>query len=181
MEPDTDKALMEIHSSPTAMVKQLCEIQHHLSSREGAWDWVQHLRLLSIRNIAEGPVRQEAFLDANLPTRKVRLKDRFEDTQKTYLAVSYRWSSQPDGLFKYKIQTRSAARPGRIAGSTLDRIIQFAAEQGYDQIWIDQECLHKAEDDHEFGVQAMDLVYEEAGLCVGVLNKTITEHNQLDG
>jgi hypothetical protein len=73
MEPDTDKALMEIHSSPTAMVKQLCEIQHHLSSREGAWDWVQHLRLLSIRNITEGPVRQEAFLDANLPKRHTLL------------------------------------------------------------------------------------------------------------
>ena len=55
----------------------------------------------------------------------------------------------------------------------LDRAIAFAQAHETGLIWIDKECIYQEERDREVGIQAMDLVYGESKLSLGLLLATV--------
>lgn len=63
----------------------------------------------------------------------------------------------------------------------LDRAVDFASSGGLRCIWIDQACLPQDEsEEHQTGVQSMDMVYQRARHTVGLLGSSINSQNELD-
>lgn len=66
------------------------------------------------------------------------------------------------------------------ADAVLDRAVSFAAAYGLRFIWIDQACLPQdGSEEHQIGIQAMDLLYNRAQFTAGLLNDVITRQNLL--
>ncbi|KAG9775816.1 hypothetical protein KCU95_g13637, partial [Aureobasidium melanogenum] len=72
---------------------------------------------------------------------------------------------------------------------TMDRAIEFARAADIRQIWVDKACIAQfgAEEaegalpkEHQLTVQAMDLVYQRAIGCIGLLEGMVTESGWLD-
>jgi hypothetical protein len=100
-----------------------------------------------------------------------------------YLSVSYRWpQDKPFEEERYEIILPSnRRRKSNVPAWLLDRIITYAASQGYKLIWIDQECVDQ-EDPDQVGqaVQAYHAVYRQSQQVVAVLTAEITEQAHLD-
>lgn len=66
------------------------------------------------------------------------------------------------------------------ADAVLDRAVSFAAAYGLRFIWIDQACLPQdGSEEHQTGIQAMDLLYNRAQFTAGLLNDVITRQHSL--
>ncbi|KAL0257628.1 hypothetical protein SLS55_006791 [Diplodia seriata] len=103
-----------------------------------------------------------------------------------FLAVSYCWSSQgsPSPGANEKpytvVEEDGTTRPMRTQKVTIDRVVNYAIENGYRMIWIDQECIEQDNpEEKELGVQAMDIVYLRANMSVG-LCQTVLQQKHLD-
>ncbi|KAF3805198.1 hypothetical protein GCG54_00010475 [Colletotrichum gloeosporioides] len=101
-----------------------------------------------------------------------------------FVAVSYCWESQPsddDGeaasLPPYTvIEEDGTKRAMRAPRATIDRVVRFARENGFRMIWIDQECIDQANpSEKELGIQSMDLVYQRAHTCIGLMSTLWTQ------
>lgn len=106
-----------------------------------------------------------------------------------YVAVSYCWSSSrrvPYSGEEFTVEEpRSGGdevrRPIACPASLLDRVVQFAAWKGVVFIWIDQECIVQTDPlDQSTGIQAMDLMYQQAEYILAVLEVCVTEQRHLD-
>jgi len=99
-----------------------------------------------------------------------------------FIAISYRWrysdNSQGSAELvktKYNDQSRSALH------NVLDRSARFAEHHGYRLLWVDQVGIEQGNDvDKAIGIQAMDLVYEKAALCLALLEYEVTSQEQMD-
>ncbi|KAK2728215.1 hypothetical protein CKAH01_11209 [Colletotrichum kahawae] len=96
-----------------------------------------------------------------------------------FVAVSYCWESQPsdeDGeassLPPYTVvEEDGTKRAMRAPRATIDRVVRFARENGFRMIWIDQECIEQDNPtEKELGIQSMDLVYQRAHTCIGLMS-----------
>jgi hypothetical protein len=102
-----------------------------------------------------------------------------------YVAVSYSWQSMGAASYDgppYAIRgNRGLLRSTPCPPALLSRVIPFTAHEGLRFFWIDQECILQDDpDDKELGIQAMDLVYENAECCVAILNAHISEQSHID-
>ncbi|KAI9687371.1 MAG: hypothetical protein M1822_002414 [Bathelium mastoideum] len=103
-----------------------------------------------------------------------------------YVALSYCWQSaeKASGLGPsntYSVNTVSGTRHNNVNSEILDRAIAFARPRKVAYIWIDQECIQQDdENDQRDGIQAMDLVYQQAEYCLGLLDVCITKQGQVD-
>ncbi|TKA65245.1 hypothetical protein B0A49_07964 [Cryomyces minteri] len=105
-----------------------------------------------------------------------------------YLAVSYCWesaSSIPVSAghstpHQYTIETRNGLRRNKVPSHVLDRVIAYA--RGLTKfIWIDQECIVQDDPrDQQDGIQAMDMGYQRASFCVGLLDVVIDQQRHID-
>lgn len=192
---DSHLTLSQIHKGrSSSLVNQLIDLQNHMISRKQAEEWVSKLRFLSINDMAEHhePVRKRPRLTEDSQTthttvRTLRLRDRHEDEGVEYMAVSWRWntgmtSNEDSGAYEYFIQRPGESRhPTDIPAICLDRAIAFAQAYKIDQIWIDMECIYQGnKEDKKVGVQAMDLVYSQSKMSLGLLLATIETQRQLD-
>jgi hypothetical protein len=65
--------------------------------------------------------------------------------------------------------------------TVLDRSAAFAQRHGYQLLWCDQECIDQEDpEDKEPGIQAMDVIYERAAVCVAPLDARIITQAELD-
>ncbi|KAF2971132.1 hypothetical protein GQX73_g2434 [Xylaria multiplex] len=108
-----------------------------------------------------------------------------------FLAVSYCWSTFHDTQRHYRI--RDCTSTHGVYGSeylpadrrippdeVLDRAVELASAMGLRCIWIDQACLPQDQsDEHQIGVQAMDLVYQRAAWSLGILDSIADSPGQL--
>ncbi|KDR74223.1 hypothetical protein GALMADRAFT_249965 [Galerina marginata CBS 339.88] len=85
-------------------------------------------------------------------------------------------SNQP-----YIVRATSGYRQSRAPRMILDRAIKYAIHEGFDLIWIDQECIEQSnQSDKEAGIQSMDLVYQRASRPVGLLDAEIKTQAHLN-
>ena len=106
-----------------------------------------------------------------------------------YVAVSYCWASTAssdysafpeEGPFTIK-GLDGYSRSSLCPESLLERVIQFAAWKEMSYIWIDQECIIQDNlEDQTVGINAMDLVYENAAYSLAVLEALIPEQRHID-
>jgi hypothetical protein len=191
---DTRVTLSQIHGgNPSKLVNQLLDLQKLTASREKARKWVSQLRFLSLTGMREDnePARKRCRVTGDsetprVPVRRVPLTRRHEDNgREPYIAVSWRWEhplNQSTADYEYHIQ-----RPGKyphrstVPGLCLDRAIAFAQAHRINLIWIDKECIYQEEEqDRNVGIQAMDLVYGESKLSLGLLLATVETQWQFD-
>ncbi|KAI9696662.1 MAG: hypothetical protein M1820_008036 [Bogoriella megaspora] len=103
-----------------------------------------------------------------------------------YVAVSYCWQSTAgsgklDKTILYNINTSGGMRHSKVNPEVLNRTIAFARPRKVNYIWIDQECINQDDRiDQRDGVQAMDLVYQQAQICLGLLNVCVAKQEHLD-
>ncbi|KAF4628132.1 hypothetical protein G7Y89_g10022 [Cudoniella acicularis] len=100
-----------------------------------------------------------------------------------YLAVSYRWpQDKASEEERYEIVLPSNQRRKSNAPAwLLDRIIAYAASQGFKFIWIDQECVDQEDPEQvDQAVKAYHAVYRQSQQIVAVLTAGITEQAHLD-
>jgi len=190
---DTRVTLSQIHGrNPSKFVNQLLDLQNLTTSREKARKWVSQLRFLSLTGMREDdePARKRCRVAGDsetphVPVRRVPLTRRHEDDgTEPYIAVSWRWNdplNQSSAAYEYHIQ-RPGKSPHRstVPDLCLDRATAFAQAHGINLIWIDKECIYQEEEqDKEVGIQAMDLVYSQSELSVGLLLATVETQWQL--
>ncbi|KAK2730220.1 hypothetical protein CKAH01_09742 [Colletotrichum kahawae] len=114
-----------------------------------------------------------------------------------YVAVSYCW---PEPVFNELGQLCQAQRESKVRDlngivrdaraldDVLDRAVDFANFAGLRMIWIDQECLpppaadgpEEEKEYQQMGIQAMDIVYNQALFTVGLLSGIISDQSQAD-
>lgn len=101
-----------------------------------------------------------------------------------YAAISYRWASRAEYEEDTKYSVRTGAngtRDSKAPSYVIDRAVRAAAEYGIRLIWIDQECIDQDDrEDKEFGIQSMDLVYEQAFLSFCMLTMRIHTKERRD-
>jgi hypothetical protein len=100
-----------------------------------------------------------------------------------YLAVSYRWPQDKASEEEhYEIVLPSnQRRKSNVPAWLLDRIIAYAASQGFKLIWIDQECVDQEDPEQvDQAVKAYHAVYRQSQQVVAVLTTRITEQAHLD-
>lgn len=97
-----------------------------------------------------------------------------------FVAVSYRWRQAKKG--PYTVRTLSGkTRHNEAPAEVIDRAVSFAAHNGIRLIWIDQECIEQHDrNDQEVGIQAMDLVYQQARYSIGLLSANIPSEAHLE-
>jgi hypothetical protein len=79
-----------------------------------------------------------------------------------------------------RAQDSEAEKAADHLSTVIDRAVKFALHHGYQLVWIDQKCIMQDNmADKTIGVQAMDLVYENASLCLAVLQCEITSQQQI--
>jgi hypothetical protein len=100
-----------------------------------------------------------------------------------YLAVSYRWpqdKASEEELYEIVLPS-SQRRKSNVPAWLLDRIIAYAASQGFKLIWIDQECVDQEDPEQaDQSVKAYRAVYRRSQQVVAVLTAGITEQAHLD-
>ncbi|KAF7926617.1 uncharacterized protein EAE97_010126 [Botrytis byssoidea] len=98
-----------------------------------------------------------------------------------YIAVSYRWwVNNDDTAVVEGAQDSDAQKAAGYLSTVIDRAVKFSLHHGYQLVWIDQKCIIQNDmADKTIGVQAMDLVYENASLCLAVLQCKITSQEQI--
>ncbi|KAK4869146.1 hypothetical protein LT330_006146 [Penicillium expansum] len=118
-----------------------------------------------------------------------------------YVAISYCWNREGSNNYTKEelegtIYVHSRGKETRKAKAptvVLQRGINFALAHNMKSIWIDQECINQnvredarederenARKDKELGIQAMDLVYENAPISVGLLTCFIQTQGQIN-
>ena len=103
-----------------------------------------------------------------------------------YVALSYCWQSTNRARnlganSVYTINTRNGMRHNNVSSDVLDRAIAFARPRKRAYIWIDQECIKQDDErDQAEGIQAMDLVYQQAEYCLGILDVHIADQKHID-
>lgn len=106
-----------------------------------------------------------------------------------YVAVSYCWASTANSDYSafpeegpFTIKDLDGRRRSSLCPeSLLERVIQFAAWKEMSYIWIDQECIIQDNvEDQTVGINAMDLVYENAAYSLAVLEALIPEQRHID-
>jgi hypothetical protein len=98
-----------------------------------------------------------------------------------YIAVSYRWwANNADSAVVEGAQDSEAQKAADHLCTVIDRAVKFSLHHGYQLVWIDQKCIMQDDmADKTIGVQAMDLVYENASLCLALLQCEITSQDQI--
>ena len=98
-----------------------------------------------------------------------------------YIAVSYRWwANNADSAVLEGAQDSEAQNAANHLSTVIDRAVKFSLHHSYQLVWIDQKCIMQDNmADKTIGVQAMDLVYENASLCLAVLQCEITSQEQI--
>ena len=202
---DTIKAFGEIHPSPESFRQQMVEIANHKSRRNGARDWISNMRFLVIDHPEQSILHPET-VEAAPSSRQwpslfdlvnesedhvmqLRLKKRQEMSDpNAYVAVSYTWNRENsewlDDLHLPQVQVLVDENPPRgttIPSDVLYRSIVYAMHRGISAIWIDQECINQDDArDKEDGIQAMDIVYEEACESIVTLECYMDRQEHID-
>lgn len=98
-----------------------------------------------------------------------------------YIAVSYRWwANNADSVIVQGAQNSEAQEAADHLSTIMDCAFKFSLHHGYQLVWIDQKCIMQDDmEDKTKGVQTMDLVYENASLCLAVLQCQITSQEQI--
>ncbi|KAI9774247.1 MAG: hypothetical protein M1839_001749 [Geoglossum umbratile] len=187
MDNDTDLALSEINGGSTSsLVKQIMEIREHTISRKRMEEWAKRLRFLDISGVGDGERRRGSVNSQSddLPERVLPLRI---NEQGKRVAISWRWMvdiplGQGPATYRYLVRKPG----GQLQRSTVpdllfDRAIKFAQEHEIDRLWIDKECINQNnETDKTTGTQAMDIVYRESTLSLGILWVVVQSQTQLD-
>ena len=203
---DTFKAFSDIHSSSENLRRQMIEISHYGSQRTAARQWTDNMRFI-VMDWSEGGEELEEKLGYNSkantsrsskpsnasvgpkPSRPagLKLKDRKSlANSSSYVAVSYCWNREyvdwfPDQdplLISGKDQLlRRISSPNDV----LIRSMAYAAHENVHSIWIDQECIDQDDpSDKEHGIQAMDIVYQEASHPIAILETYFDSQAEVD-
>lgn len=200
-----DRAMLR---SPEGLMRQLQEIQKHQVNRDRIISWADNLKLLtggptSAPSSTE-PDPARSFFKCScrwadrpvvagipVPCSCASVARPFDTSSKHfslvrvprcphYVAISYRWrKSTPDEeiIISDGGQMRSASAPPSI----LLRAAAFAQHHGYRLLWCDQEGIDQNNrEDKEPAIQAMDIVYERAAVCLAPLDIEIDTQAQLD-
>ncbi|KAF1845410.1 uncharacterized protein K460DRAFT_108754 [Cucurbitaria berberidis CBS 394.84] len=103
-----------------------------------------------------------------------------------FVAVSYCWaapSTPSKGMdtkteVPYRItEEDGSVRDARASKQTIHRAVNFAAQNGYRMIWIDQECIQQDDEfEQSIGVQAMDAVYLYAHITIGLFSAILDQN-----
>ena len=202
---DTIKPFSEIHPSPDSFRQQVMEIAKHKSRRNRARDWISNMRFLvidepeqstlipeSIKAAPSSKERPSLFDVVNKSDNHVmqlRLKKRQElSDPNAYVAVSYTWNRENSEWFNdlhlspvQILVHGSPLRETTIPPDVLYRSIVYALHKGISAIWIDQECIDQDDpQDKEDGIQAMDIVYEEASESIVTLECYMDRQEHID-
>jgi hypothetical protein len=114
-----------------------------------------------------------------------------------YVAVSWKWPTNRGAtpcnvsrrpMYNYMIKRPDEEpRKSGFPDEYLERVIMFAQSRKITKLWIDKECIYqeKGDDqlypnDHDNGVQIMDVVYGDSGASVGLLSTPITSQDDVD-
>lgn len=199
-------AKQAVQSCPQGLMAQLQEIQKHRVSRDAIVSFAENLTFLTGVSPSATPLRtgqsakdyfncsctwkdQPVFKEAPTPCSCQDLARPLNPSSKSfslvhaprcqhYVAISYRWRnedvSEPITITTDNNEQRRANAPA----SVLLRAATFAEKHGYQFLWCDQESI--SDEDLEVGIQAMDIVYERAAVCLAPLDIEISQQEQLD-
>ena len=101
-----------------------------------------------------------------------------------YVAISYCWQGLAKARYtgpSYTIRSKGSVQAPYCPPALLKRAVAFTSNRGLRHMWIDQECIDQNDAyDKGTGIQAMDLVYQNAEFSLAVLTVCITEQRHLD-
>lgn len=101
-----------------------------------------------------------------------------------YVAISYCWQSWAEALNSkrcYSVRRKGSLTPPKCPSLLMNWAVEFTHLKGLRLFWIDQECIDQYDPyDKSTGIQAMDLVYEQAEYSVAILATTVKEQRHLD-
>ncbi|KAF3916937.1 hypothetical protein ABW21_db0208747 [Orbilia brochopaga] len=192
---------------PEGLMRQLQEIQRHQVRRDLIHSWAASLKFLtggpsnSSSNSVDAHPAQSYFKcsckwqnrpsSAELDSCTCQSSARpFDPSSKSfslvrlprcshYVAISYRWRKCPDDgiIITRDGEQKAASAPSNI----LLRAAAFSQHHGYQLLWCDQESIDQNDRaDKEPGVQAMDIVYQDAAVCLTPLDVEIDTQDELD-
>jgi hypothetical protein len=98
-----------------------------------------------------------------------------------YIAVSYRWRNIHGDRTPLNTVTRWQPKEDDYLSTVIHRAAKFAHYYGYRLLWIDQKSIRQYDDaDKAVAVEAMDVVYQTAAVCLAVLEYKVKEQDELD-
>lgn len=205
---DTARTFGDIHLSSEKMRHQMIEISQYGSRRTAARQWMDNMRFIVIDSRwSEGGKNREEQLSNNSqadefaspkpfnasagskPTRPASLAMKNRKSladSSSYVAVSYCWNREyvdwfPDQDSPLIIGEDRKLRRSTSPTDVLIRAIAYAAHENVGSIWIDQECINQDNPfDKEYGIQAMDIVYQEASHPIAVLETYFDTQAEVD-
>lgn len=202
---DSHQSLRDIQAFPERLREQMVHLSMYASRRSRASGWVTRMCFLIITQLhgvtttlsqsRSGLSDVQAYPSSSSSharaspesilqlARRSALKD-----PSSYVAVSYCWNrghlaGRPDGSEKALEVVREdlSRRPSTAPIDVLRRSMAYAQAQNVNAIWIDQECIDQSDPvDKENGIQEMDIVYQESGYPIAVLEFGFETQTELD-
>lgn len=194
---DTAQPFNEIHSTSEKMRQQMIEISDYRTDRRAARLWVENMRFL-VQDCNEGDRDLQDCLHSitevnslprtkltRPPTLSVKTRKLLEKPS-SYVALSYSWNREFVDWFPIQdsvvicdenLLRRESYSPSEV----LFRALAYAAHKNVHAIWIDQDCINQKDpSDKEHGIQAMDIVYQEASHPIAVLETYLETQAEVD-
>lgn len=202
---DTARAFCDIHTTSEKMRRQMIEIASYCSPRITARQWIENMCFIVMdwfegsegfkEQINDNPKADEhrsfkpvnAFMGSKftqLPGLKIENRESLADPS-SYVAVSYCWNREQVEWYPDQgplvISERNSLRRTKTPNDVLKRAIAYAAHENVNSIWIDQECINQDDPvDKERGIQAMDIVYQEASHPIAILETYFDTQAEVD-
>ena len=191
---DTSLPFDQIHISSLTLRQQMVELAHHSYIRTSSRNWAKSLRFLELIHsnrvsdhgphlLQHSPSSQfdPALFGLNLIPR-LDLANRVN-----YVAISYCWQRPhitwflEQNLPNIPVTQDSCLIAQPTPTDVLYRATRYALHKDLLYIWIDQYCISQEDPNDKLeGIQAMDIVYQNASHPVTLLESYIHEQAELD-
>ncbi|KAI4865540.1 hypothetical protein F4820DRAFT_419834 [Hypoxylon rubiginosum] len=194
---DTSLPLSQIRDEHSAsIVESVLDIEKHAVTRE---NWLKSLECLYLAQDNEEPsVKRRRVSGGSVAVGssellRRRYLDPVTDAEggRDYIAVSYTWQASEqeeeadeEAVGRYLIESRRTGEPpmaSDVRDVVWNRVLNYAAHVGCNNIWIDRECVDQEDEaEQEAAIQSMHLVYSLSKKPIALLTREIETVEELD-
>ena len=191
---DSAVAFNQIHISSLSLRRQMVELAQYSSVRTSSRNWARCLRFLELTSPSRVSGSLPHHLKKSLSSQpnpahlSLNLTPRLDVADgMAYIAISYCWQ-RPDiawfleqNLPHVPVSQDGHLIPQHVVTDVLYRAARYASHKDLLYIWIDQYCISQEDPSDKLdGIQAMDIVYQNASHPVTLLESYIGDQAELD-